>query len=341
MRSFVIREKNDLALVVFLSVICIFSSIIIEYIYALYLKDIEHSDIVSDNTIVLSVNSDNEQLIDMSFLQNDKYDKISVFAKDSFSGFLTYKMFLCDYVDFDIVSGRSFCKTDFSDSNNVAIIGSDVTNLEINDIITNKKEYTIVGVFKSKDTTNIKSIRSDNMKIYFCANEMKLNPSKETELFIKADDRIKAQKFVHRISSVLSQKNLTVYEKDRSIMPNNFISSRKLSISLSLSFFSVVVFAELFAILLWIMMQKRLIMVYNILGKQFIKLRIFIKGLFLNIIAIGMSFSYIVYKKLNIFLISKWIVALYVLLYIICFTIAILLINTSFIRKMADRENDE
>ena len=341
MKSFIFRIKNDIALVLFLSVIMLFSSIIIEYLYGMYLKDMEKSNCVSDNVVVLSVNAEKDQIIDMSFLQDEKYKNVSVFASNNSLGLLTYDMFLCNYVDFDISEGRCFSENDFKNADNVAIAGGDISNLDVNDTVTNQADYKIVGIFKVAKKQNVDFAKSDNLKIYFCSNKMKLYGAEETELFVKSENKEKALEFANEIVSALAPEQLNIYQKNNATLVSNFIESRKFAVSLSLCFFIIVLFAEIFAVMLWVLSHKRMIMVYNLLGKRFAFLSIFIKGMLLNIIAISVCFAFIFIKKLNIIFVSKWILALYLLLFIFCFAISILFINTSFVKKASDRENDE
>lgn len=264
----IIMNKAYVFLSLFFIVSTIFITLVLSYLYKIYMMDSSIDGTFSKDTIYFKVSG--IQIADFEFMiDNKSFTKTNLIIQSDNKMMLSYEVISMG-TDINDIEGESFSSY-YTDDSNTAIVGKRLREIkDINNLIIDSQRYEVIGEINN----NTDSVTGD-YSLYFCNGNIK-NIGTSNVFILSGINKKDIQNAYVEIKSELSSQGAKFSE----IIPDNisfsdFVQYRSLTINIFLMTIAIILISQIAIAVFWMNSLRQYISVCIIIGKMNTYLNIF------------------------------------------------------------------
>ncbi len=264
----IIMNKAYVFLSLFFIVSTIFITLVLSYLYKIYMMDSSIDGTFSKDTIYFKVSG--IQIADFEFMiDNKSFTKTNLIIQSDNKMMLSYEVISMG-TDINDIEGESFSSY-YTDGSNTAIVGKRLHEIkDINNLIIDSQSYEVIGEINN----NTDSVTGD-YNLYFCNGNIK-NIGTSNVFILSGINKKDIQNAYEKIKSELSSQGAKFSE----IIPDNisfsdFVQYRSLTINIFLMTIAIILISQIAIAVFWMNSLRQYISVCIIIGKMNTYLNIF------------------------------------------------------------------
>lgn len=275
----IIINKVYIFLSLFFIISTIFITLVLSYLYKIYMMDSSIDGTFSRDTIYFKVSG--IQSADFEFVidDNKSFTKTNLIVQSDNKMMLSYEVISMG-ADINDIEGESFSSY-YTDGSNTAIVGKKLHEIkDINNLIIDSQSYKVIGEINN----NTDSVTGD-YNLYFCNGNIK-NIGTSNVFILSGINKKDIQNAYEKIKSELSSQGAKFSE----IIPDNisfsdFVQYRSLTINIFLMTIAIILISQISIAVFWMNSLKQYISVCIIIGKRNTYLNIFRNFLMVSILS--------------------------------------------------------
>ena len=271
---------STLALLAFVSLVTLIIMLINEFVNTAFQNDYLNEGLLSPYCRYFMI--DNKEQIDLSFLNNRHYNGIALMKMPTVTGMAIYET-IYSGVDYNILVGRNYIESDFSNNKKAALVGCDMEMFVNNNYVYIYDEpYEKIGEFQLQD--------QKTYIIYYTNGSINKVDTSGVFILDGVNHRTIKNKYL-KIEKKLEELGCHIVE----YIPQNTspIASMKDNLNLLIIVFMVLYFVAIHYIsAIWLNSNSKIIVVKYLIGKPYIELTLCLVYAITYIFSIAIAFLF-------------------------------------------------